>query len=220
MTSLAAVLDFIFPPRCGGCHQAGSWICGACRAQFRPARASTCARCRRLTAVTPCPLCAGDSGLRSIQALLLLDGPVRGAVHRMKYGERPQLANHLVRRCAHRISRLPEGALVPVPLGRERRRARGYNQAELLTSELARITGRSWQNGLTRTLEAAPQVGRAGSDRRLALRDAFVWTAPQVPDAIVLVDDVVTTGTTLIECARAASRAGVAEVHAMALALG
>jgi predicted amidophosphoribosyltransferase len=153
-----------------------------------------------------------------MMAWFVLEGPVREVIHKIKYGDRPNLAGPLI---DHGLmaADLPSGVLVPVPLGRRRRRQRGYNQAEVLTRKIAAATGRPWLEGLQRVRETEAQVGRGGAERRLSLEGAFAWRG-RVPDEVLLVDDVVTTGATLVECAGAARAAGVKRVHTLAAALG
>jgi ComF family protein len=151
-------------------------------------------------------------------ALARLEGPLRHAIHRFKYGDRPQLAGPLV--AATLVERrLAPSAIVPVPLHGDRRRRRGYNQAELLARELARASGVEVIDGLRR-VRSGRQVGRGGAGRREALAGAFVWVGAGRPDAVLVLDDVLTTGSTLLECALAVRAAGVARVDALALALG
>ena len=152
-------------------------------------------------------------------ALARLEGPLREAIHRLKYGDRPQLAPHLVG-ATWRRGRLGPGLVVPVPLHPERRRGRGYNQATLLADEVARLSGRAALEGLRRQGVGGRQVGRGGEARRQGLDGAFTWSGRLVPECIVILDDVLTTGTTLLECARAARLAGVRRVDALAVALG
>jgi predicted amidophosphoribosyltransferase len=150
-------------------------------------------------------------------AMARLEGPVRAAIHRLKYGDRPQLAGPIVD-AALILRRLAPGVLVPVPLHPARRLRRGYNQAELLAREVARRQGSSWLGGLRREAGGS-QVGRGGEARRGA-RGGFRWIAPEVPRGVLILDDVMTTGTTLLECAAAAREAGVERVDAAAIALG
>ena len=153
-------------------------------------------------------------------ALARLEGPLRHAVHRMKYGDRPQLAARIVE-ATLLARRLASGTLVPVPLHRVRRHRRGYNQAELLVREIAERTSLPWLDGLERAGGRAPQVGRGGTARREALAGAFRWQAGRPPpSAVVIIDDVLTTGATLLECARAARAAGVGRIETLAIALG
>jgi ComF family protein len=153
-------------------------------------------------------------------AMARLEGPLRHAVHRLKYGDRPQLTAHIVE-ATLLARRLAPGTLVPVPLHPARRRRRGYNQAELLVREIARRTSVPWRDALERAGSQGPQVGRGGAARREVMAGAFRWrVGPAPPASVVIVDDVLTTGATLLECARAARAAGVGRVETLAIALG
>ena len=214
-------LDFLFPPKCGGCGRRGDWFCGDCRGATRAARMAPCMGCGRHLSVRPCPLCAeGDAVVESLVAAVVLTGPVREAVHRMKYGDRPQLGRTMAALAVGRARAIEPALIVPVPLGPRRRRRRGYNQAEVIAVELGRMLQVEVSTRLRRRVETGPQVGRGGEDRRLALAGAFAWAGPAPPARVLLVDDVLTTGATLMECARALREAGAARVHALALALG
>ena len=226
------ILDFIFPPRCGGCRRAGTWFCAACAATATAPILSLCPACHRWTSVHPCPLCP-TSGWRpaSIRGLLRLEGPVQEAIHRLKYRNRPRLAEPLASLALQLAASSPMPLTEPpvaslvlaVPLHPHRQRQRGYNQAEavaqaLTTSRSAdpvRLPGR-----LARPVATSPQVGRTGPDRRAAMAGAFSWTGPPPPAEIILVDDVVTTGATLLAAADALHLAGAVEVHCLALAQG
>jgi predicted amidophosphoribosyltransferase len=98
-----------------------------------------------------------------------------------------------------------------VPLGRRRRRARGYDQAEALARVVGRLTGWTVRPMLVRSTETSPQARRAGRHRRLALRGAFRAVAAS-PPRVVLVDDVLTSGATAADCARALREAGARDV--------
>jgi ComF family protein len=212
--------EFLFPPRCGGCGRRGSWFCGGCRDSALMPAPRWCPGCGRRCAVDPCPLCAsGGLGPDDLVAWFHLQGPLREAVHRLKYGDRPRLAGPLVELGLAR-SPLPAGAIVPVPLAPNRLRERGYNQADMIAAEIARRAGRRRAHGLRRVHSAGSQVGRGGDERRLALVGAFTWKGVPAPPEVLLVDDVVTTGATMAECARALRAAGAITVHGLAIALG
>jgi predicted amidophosphoribosyltransferase len=97
-------------------------------------------------------------------AWFALDGPVREVIHKFKYGDRPNLAGPLVE-LGLRQGDLPLGVVVPVPWAANRRRHRGYNQAEALLRKIAAGTGRQQLEGLRRVRETDAQVGLGGEER-------------------------------------------------------
>ncbi len=160
-------------------------------------------------------------------------GKLRLAVHALKYyGIRP-LARPLGALLAQAIQTLAPDAprqmlVIPVPLHPRRLRARGFNQARLLAGSALRNLRRTdpdWQltlspASLVRQRETAPQVTLGVEERRLNLELAFHVARPaQVRDrAILLIDDIVTTGSTARACARALLDAGAASVFVASLA--
>lgn len=118
---------------------------------------------------------------------------------------------------------LPGTILSPIPLHRRRKRARGFNQAELLARALSRHFPWPTKTLLARTKPTAAQAKLSGTDRLTNLRDAFVLTIPPNDVAgkhVLLIDDVLTTGSTAEAAARALRQAGAASVWALTLAYG
>jgi ComF family protein len=185
--------------------------------------------------VAECGACRADApafdGARSFG---LYTGKLRQVVLRLKFGGEERLGVRLGEWLAPTWDALPEGSefdlplIVPVPLHASRRRERGFNQSELLARGLVRALRR--QNGgaapqvargcLRRKRATPPQTGLSVAARRENLRGAFEVVKPDEVRgrAIVLVDDVMTTGATLSACARALKRAGAAQVMGVTLA--
>lgn len=206
-----ALLDLLYPPRCGGCNEAGAgWWCSSCAAnvqRFDPAHAT------RAIALPD------DTEIDAISAAIFAP-PLREGIHRFKYESQPQLADAFgTLMCdAWLASALQVDAFVPVPLHTSRRRERGYNQSELLARVLSRHTKVPMRNWLKRVRHTEQQAHLGAHDRRANVKDAFVADAGVHAKRIALVDDVLTTGATLAECALALKQAGATAVVAITLA--
>jgi ComF family protein len=148
------------------------------------------------------------------------DAPlIRQALHRLKYRGLMAYAeplDGLMATLSPHLQVPAVDALCPVPLHWSRRFWRGFNQAELLSRSLAREL-RVPVAPLLQRRRGGRQVGRSAEERREAWRDAFVATGP-VPPHVALVDDVVTTGATVLACARALRAAGAERVSVACLA--
>jgi predicted amidophosphoribosyltransferase len=180
--------------------------CGCAAGEREP----LCGECRR--ALRWLGSAQGVGAGVPVWAPVAYDGPARALVRGLKFGGLPRLAATMASQMAANAPPgwLDTGALVPVPLHPARLRRRGYNQAERLAAELAARTGLPVHDCLERTGERATQVGR-GRTQRLSSIAGRVSARPAacVPDELVLVDDVVTTGATLAACASACEGAVV-----------
>lgn len=113
------------------------------------------------------------------------------------------------------------GTLIPVPLHRKRKRQRGFNQAQIIAKELARLKGIEIAEGvLIKVKNVPPQTSLAADERERNVTGAFrVKEGEQIQKKrVLLVDDVYTTGATIRECSRVLREAGVKEIRAMTLA--
>lgn len=172
-----------------------------------------------------CGTClASESFFDAARALARYEGGVRTTIHRFKYRRQTILAKPLGMVMAEHGRRLLPvrgyDLIVPVPLHRDRLRERGYNQSAML----ARHIGRCWNvrvdcTGLQRVRPTPPQVTLARKERAMNVRGAFSWAGKPIKgQQVLLVDDVMTSGSTMNECARVLKRAGAALVDALALA--
>jgi ComF family protein len=135
---------------------------------------------------------------------------VARAIKAMKFSGWHALAGHLAGAMAEVLD-LQAEAVTWVPLSARRRARRGFDQAELLARSVARLRGMPVGRLLRRARDTRAQARLAGVDRRAALRDAFV-SVRSPPARVVLVDDVLTTGSTAAACAGVLKGAGARRV--------
>jgi ComF family protein len=167
---------------------------------------------------------ARGSALTARACLGLYTGPLREAVLLLKYQDRRGIARELGSLLAFRLEEWreewrPDG-LVPVPIHSQRRRERGYNQAELLAETVGELCGLPVRLALERVVDTLPQVqfGRDRQARQKNVCDSIRPGGDASPGRRpVLIDDVQTTGATLEESARALREAGAHEVFALTL---
>lgn len=151
-----------------------------------------------------------------VRAAVRYDGPARALVHRLKYGGWSGLAAPMAGLMRRSLDAVGPGVLVPVPTTASRKRLRGYNQAGLLAAELARQTARKARHDWLRRPSARSQIGLPAHKRWANLRGAFALTEAGRSEVrgtrVVLVDDVLTTGSTATAAARALVDAGASWV--------
>ena len=222
------ILDWLFPVTCLCCDSEGEQLCPAC-----------CAHVSRLDRTPPVP-----DGLDGIWCATAYAAPISDAIHALKYGSASSLGPTL----GSLMSRLlnirtindqqvttppptsyqlqatsfpPNPLIIPVPIHLRRKRERGFNQAELLAREIC--TASNWElrtDILTRTRYTTPQASLDRKERQTNLAGAFViLDAEAIYDRhIVLIDDVLTTGSTLTACATTLRDANPASITALCLA--
>jgi ComF family protein len=149
----------------------------------------------------------------------LYDMALREAVHGLKFSGRRRLAEPLAALLSSLDIPGDIDGVVPVPPGRARLRERGFSHTHLLARAMGRARGLPvLPDALRKTRETPPQVGLKKKDREGNLRGAFAATRPLPGARIVLLDDVITTGATVRECALALRRAGARRVWVVAVA--
>lgn len=202
--ALSGLLDVLAPPRCAACtallEARVTGFCDAC--------APLLERVHALADEHDCAAC-------------VYGGPLRDALHRLKYEGAselvPSLSALLVEPARCFLGRVD--GVTAVPLHPRRLRARGYNQSVLLAVPLARQLGVPlWPRLLTRTRDTSAQVGKGRGERSAQLQGSFVAAPRARGRRILVVDDVRTTGATFAEARRALREAGATDVLTIALA--
>jgi ComF family protein len=229
-------LDLVFPPACLACRAATDRHGALCAACWRQMRFIERPFCERLG--TPFAVDLGAEGLLSPEAFAsppiyararavarFEDGPSRHLVHRLKYGDRMELARPLGAWMARAGTEIlvESDLLIPVPLHRGRLFTRRFNQANALAASVSQACGVPLDSFvLTRHRPTVSQVGLSKRQRAANVQGAFkVSTEAALRIAgrnLVLVDDVMTSGATINAAARVLLRAGAARIDVLVFA--
>ena len=223
-------LELVLPPTCGACGtrtDPTAVLCPACDGRLERIAPRACQLCQETAPQAGSALCAGcgvsDSPLTACVAAVRFEGGGAEWIHRFKYPKKglrgldpapASVVGAMLREAAARAPGSQPGLVVPVPLHPHRLRLRGFNPA----AQIARMLAREFKIpfdavALRRTRDTPSQTGLDRRERRSNVRGAFqARRGLQFPEKIWLVDDVVTTTSTLAEAASALRIAGVSTV--------
>lgn len=235
------VLDLLFPKKCVGCRQEGSFFCQDCISNITQTDL-VCPKCEKLAVGGQThPICRRKFGLDGLWSLGIYQNPLREAIKQLKYQRVKELSESLSDILIEYWARYQpfvfdqmkkdggEGwVLIPVPLHWFRQNDRGFNQSSLFGQSLSKKLGLDYCEALKRIRFTKPQVGLLGKDRHQNIRSAFEITKPYTlppkegrvdpKPYVLLIDDVWTTGSTLRECCYILKRNGAKKVWALTLA--
>jgi ComF family protein len=232
----SAAADLLWPPRCLACARKISghgtsdrpaFFCPACLDTLSPITSPFCAKCGLpFDSAGPDHLCgfciAAPPHFSRARAVFHYGGALAKAIGLLKYAKKVENAVPLSHLLAQGTRSLKATDLaLPVPLHRQRLRARGFNQSALLAQVTAkRLRVPLVTDILFRVKDTAGQMGLNRTARLDNLKDAFLVKTPTRVQGrrIVLVDDVITTSATVREASKALIRAGANEVQVIALA--
>jgi ComF family protein len=227
-SELSGLLDLLLPPTCAICRAEAPTpfpvgICPNCLTQLPSLPAARCSRC-----ALPYPTEEGGPHLceaclrrppdfSGVVAVGVYQNLLRESIHRFKYEQGIHLDHPLGMLLAHRLAAdAPEfrpELILPVPLHPRRLRERGYNQSLLLARRLGKdLRVPTEPRRLLRIRPTPPQQGLLLADRQRNLRGAFALCGPLRGEKILLIDDVMTTGATLRECAQVLKSGGAGEI--------
>lgn len=231
------LLDLLFPPLCHVCRRfiprAGElFICADCLDNLTFLTTPLCTVCGAPFATDKgsdhtCGACLAHPPFHTCRSALLLEGAVQQLIHRFKYGGRVQLALPLGLLAASALSgfcaeKAPD-LIIPVPLHKKRLRQRGYNQSQLIAQVLGKKLKLPVEVGNLRRLRwTEPQTTLDATNRVANVKGAFAVQDPVRLEGkrVLLVDDVLTTGSTMRACVEALMDAEVSAVAAVTVARG
>jgi ComF family protein len=218
------VLDWLYPPICGGCGKPGQRWCTECVKNTIEVPSPICSICGNpCNNEDLCPRCRIAPPLfTSLRSYAVFKGPIREAIHRLKYKDDLGMGEMLSRLMISSLEKLNWSLdiVTCVPLGLVRFEERGYNQANLLARPTALFMRLPYSPRLlVRIKETRTQVGLTVPERQKNMAEAFKVTSKSVRGKNVLVvDDVATSGATLNACARALLDGGASKVYGFSLA--
>lgn len=232
---IQTALDFLFPPLCHICRSfipgAGELhICAMCLERLPHVKSPLCKICGIPFIGTgedhTCGQCLAQTPHFDIaRAHLLYEESARELIHHFKYSNKTHLRRPLALLAldglTEFIAKSTPDLIIPVPLHRSRLRSRGFNQAVLLGDLFSsRLSIPMLADGLIRTRQTEPQIELSAEDRKNNVKGAFSANRPDdlSGKSILLLDDVMTTGSTVNECAKVLKKSGAASVFVVTIA--
>ncbi|MEX0668670.1 MAG: phosphoribosyltransferase family protein [Candidatus Saccharimonadales bacterium] len=221
------ILNVLAPDSCIVCGDLSELVCDKCLSGIHYKKPESCYRCNRLSVdFKTCNTCRKHSSLARVVVASNYQDYVQNLIYSLKYANSISAATPLARLIysmyADDSLSTKYDLLIPAPTSASNIRRRGYCQAEIITAELAKLTGIKTANVLYK-LGKTSQVGSDRSTRISQVRDSiYTMKSSERIDIkdkrILLVDDVVTTGATLNECAKVLKSIGVAKIEAAVVA--
>ncbi len=227
-----AILDFLFPKKCVLCKKIGSFLCPDCFSHLSFDVKSLCLVCNKpsFNGITH-PSCKSKYSIDGCFSALSYNKTAKKLIYNFKYKpyltELKQVLGDLFYESLIQNEELMRQIgnsvwyMVPIPLSKLKLRKRGYNQSEILAKELAKKLNFPIHNLLNRIRDTKTQVGLKVEERRLNIKNAFQVSSQELvvsSENVFLVDDLVTTGSTLLEAAKVLRKAGVKKVIGLTLA--
>lgn len=233
ISCLQKIIDLILPPRCLLCGKilnGENGLCEECFTKINFIAEPICKQCGQPlstgSSVYSCPLCLKDekTPFRMQRSRVCYDDASRPLLINFKFYDKTENAPFLAKwllTAGHDIWEQGADMLIPVPMHKARLRHRKFNQSALLCKELSRLTKIPVDyTSLIRCKNTKPQVECSGSARKQNVKNAFKVSSPEKikNKRIVLIDDVMTTGSTLRECGVALLKNGAKSVDTLTIA--
>jgi ComF family protein len=225
-----SIFSLFFPWRCPLCNDLQRYaevLCEPCSKGLPRIQEAQCRICGaqfpERWLVTVCPECKMvRPKLTRIRSVFLYEAAIIQMIREMKFAKKARYARYFAEQLnLAMLEKFPRSvaAIVPVPLHRSREWERTFDQTRLISNHLSRLSGIPVLSCLRRRRKTLPQTALSGAARRRNLQGAFQMKKNvKLPSPVVLVDDVITTGATLEECALVLRKAGVKRVYGLTVA--
>lgn len=226
------ILQILYPARCPICHDIAPWheeICPECRKRLPYIRMKRCRICGKPVEETEV-YCDDCQKIHHIYnegtGVFLYDDVMRETMSYLKYKHRREygrvLGNLVYEETRDQICRWNPEAIVPVPVHKRKKEERGYNQAEEIARPIAERSEVPLRTDLLfRTEETRAMKNLTAVERRQNLQHAFSVAKDQkIPERVLLVDDIYTTGSTIDACSAALRSAGAVQINFLTVCIG
>ena len=220
------LIDILFPPRCSGCGRWGDRLCGQCLANVIRIEEPICWVCGDPTRSRFQKLCrrcnSKERSFNQVRSWAHYQGPIQDAIQNLKYQKDIGLSNLLAKPMISVINEMgwEIDLVTAVPMEEKKMIKRGYNQAALLAKPIAWEIGVPFNpQALTKLFPNKPQVGLSEQERLVNVIGVY-FSEPEYVEGktVLVVDDVVTTGSTLNACSAALKGSGALVVYGISLA--
>lgn len=207
---LDELLRIIAPHYCCGCHRAGTVLCASCIYNIVDDAPQSCVVCGQVTSRGICP--GHSQYIDSGWVVSMREGSVRQLIDGYKFEQVRAAYKPLAQLLLETSPALPAGTVVTaIPTISSHIRQRGYDHAALIAKRLAKIERLPYRKLLARQHNHR-QRGASRSQRFEQAKEAFVAARTDMPQSVLLIDDIVTTGATVLHAARRLKEAGVEHV--------
>ncbi len=230
-------IDILFPAQCIICEKEGEWLCHYCQKKISFYHCLNCIICHKEAQEESilCPACASFYGFKNIIAVTdYKNKTVANTIKYLKYNFIKELSVYLADivqqyveqeikkdNLLYKYFNSKNSLLIPVPLHSKKLKRRGFNQTIKIFKKISERFDIPLDCNLHRIKNKKPQTKLSGSERERNLKNCFVWKGKNLSSYnIILVDDVITTGATMFECASTLKTEGAKNILGLAVAHG
>ena len=210
-------MSYLYPDKCNFCGKLtadGIPVCKECLSKLSTVSQNSCIRCG--ADIEYCNCKVGDFAFLRNISFFHYEGPAATLVKRMKFNDSPQLcgfmADFMVKQIRDKYNDFTFGFVTYVPSSRLKLAGKGYNGAKLLAERVAAQLSLPLKTVLKKKFSLRSQKSSKKTDRRKNVRGKFIPLHTFNAETVLLIDDIMTTGSTMSECARVMKNAGAGEI--------